>query len=55
VIWSYSRASALSKAGETAVDVIGYAAQIAAHIIGNPRNIGVQAGEAARLRSVNGW
>ena len=24
-------------------------------IIGNPRNLGLQAGEAARLRSVNGW
>ena len=30
VIWSYARGSALSKAGETAIDVIGYAAQIAA-------------------------
>ena len=32
VIWSYPRGSALSKEGETAVDVIGYAAQIAAQL-----------------------
>lgn len=32
VIWSYARGSALSKAGETAIDVIGYAAQIAAQL-----------------------
>jgi class I fructose-bisphosphate aldolase len=30
VIWSYPRGAALSKAGETAIDVIAYAAQIAA-------------------------
>jgi class I fructose-bisphosphate aldolase len=32
VIWSYPRGSGLSKAGETAVDVCGYAAQIAAQL-----------------------
>jgi class I fructose-bisphosphate aldolase len=32
VIWSYPRGSALSKEGETAVDVCGYAAQIAAQL-----------------------
>ena len=32
VVWSYARGSALSKAGETAIDVIGYAAQIAAQL-----------------------
>ena len=32
VIWSYPRGSALSKEGETAIDVIGYAAQIAAQL-----------------------
>lgn len=32
VIWSYARGSALSKAGETAIDVTGYAAQIAAQL-----------------------
>ena len=37
VVWSYPRGSALSKAGETAIDVVGYgvqiAAQLGAHII----------------------
>lgn len=32
VIWSYPRGSGLSKDGETAVDVVGYAAQIAAQL-----------------------
>jgi class I fructose-bisphosphate aldolase len=32
VVWSYPRGSALSKAGETAIDVVGYAAQIAAQL-----------------------
>ncbi len=32
VIWSYPRGSAISKAGETAVDVIAYAVQIAAQL-----------------------
>jgi class I fructose-bisphosphate aldolase len=32
VIWSYPRGSALSTAGETAIDVIAYAAQIAAQL-----------------------
>ncbi|APB34261.1 fructose-bisphosphate aldolase [Gloeomargarita lithophora Alchichica-D10] len=32
VIWSYARGSGLSRTGETAVDVIGYAAQIAAQL-----------------------
>ena len=32
VIWSYPRGSALSKAGETALDVVGYAAHIAAQL-----------------------
>lgn len=32
VIWSYARGSGLSKAGETAIDVTGYAAQIAAQL-----------------------
>ena len=37
VVWSYPRGSALSKEGETAIDVVGYgvqiAAQLGAHII----------------------
>jgi len=32
VIWSYARGSQLSKKGETAIDVIGYAAHIAAQL-----------------------
>jgi class I fructose-bisphosphate aldolase len=32
VVWSYPRGSSLSKEGETAVDVCGYAAQIAAQL-----------------------
>ena len=32
VIWSYPRGSALSKKGETAIDVVAYAAQIAAQL-----------------------
>jgi class I fructose-bisphosphate aldolase len=32
VVWSYPRGSALSKAGETSVDVVAYAAQIAAQL-----------------------
>ncbi|HEY2050992.1 MAG TPA: class I fructose-bisphosphate aldolase [Caulobacteraceae bacterium] len=32
VVWSYPRGSSLSKAGETAIDVVGYAAQIAAQL-----------------------
>jgi class I fructose-bisphosphate aldolase len=32
VIWSYPRGSSLSKAGETAIDVVGYAAHIAAQL-----------------------
>jgi class I fructose-bisphosphate aldolase len=32
VIWSYPRGSGLSKAGETAIDVCGYAAHIAAQL-----------------------
>jgi class I fructose-bisphosphate aldolase len=32
VIWSYPRGSAISKEGETAIDVVGYAAQIAAQL-----------------------
>jgi class I fructose-bisphosphate aldolase len=32
VIWSYPRGSWISKAGETAVDVVAYAAQIAAQL-----------------------
>jgi class I fructose-bisphosphate aldolase len=32
VIWSYPRGSALTKAGETALDVVAYAAQIAAQL-----------------------
>src|SRR5579884_3469053 len=32
VVWSYPRGSSLSKAGETAVDVVAYAAQIAAQL-----------------------
>jgi class I fructose-bisphosphate aldolase len=32
VVWSYPRGSSLSKEGETAIDVIGYAAQIAAQL-----------------------
>ena len=35
VIWSYPRGSALSKAGETAIDVAGYAAQIACQLGAN--------------------
>src|SRR5205807_7306320 len=37
VVWSYPRGSALSKEGETAIDVVAYAAQIAcqlgAHVV----------------------
>lgn len=32
VVWSYPRGSALSKAGETSVDVVGYAAHLAAQL-----------------------
>jgi class I fructose-bisphosphate aldolase len=32
VVWSYPRGSSLSKAGETAVDIVAYAAQIAAQL-----------------------
>ena len=32
VVWSYPRGSGLSKEGETAIDVTGYAAQIAAQL-----------------------
>jgi fructose-bisphosphate aldolase, class I len=32
VIWSYPRGSGLSKEGETAIDITGYAAQIAAEL-----------------------
>ena len=32
VVWSYPRGSSLTKAGETAIDVIGYGAQIAAQL-----------------------
>ena len=32
VVWSYPRGSDLSKAGETSIDVIGYAVQIAAQL-----------------------
>jgi len=32
VVWSYPRGSGISKEGETAIDVVGYAAQIAAQI-----------------------
>ena len=32
VVWSYPRGSGLSKAGETAVDVVAYASQIAAQL-----------------------
>jgi len=35
VVWSYPRGSALSKAGETALDVVAYAAQIAAQLGAN--------------------
>ena len=35
VIWSYPRGAGLSKAGETAIDVIAYAAQIAAQLGAN--------------------
>ena len=35
VVWSYPRGSALSKDGETAIDVVAYAAQIAAQMGGH--------------------
>jgi len=35
VVWSYPRGSSLSKAGETAIDVAGYAAQIACQMGAN--------------------
>ena len=35
VVWSYPRGSSLSKAGETAIDVAGYAAQIACQLGAN--------------------
>src|SRR5438093_12444755 len=33
VVWSYSRGSALSKEGETAIDVVDFAAKIAAQLV----------------------
>jgi fructose-bisphosphate aldolase, class I len=33
VVWSYPRGSGLSKEGETALDVVAYAAQLGAHIV----------------------
>ena len=35
VIWAYARGTSLSKEGETAIDVIGYAAHIAAQLGAN--------------------
>ncbi len=35
VVWSYPRGSGISKAGETAIDVVAYAAQIAAQLGAN--------------------
>ena len=35
VVWSYPRGSSLSKAGETAIDVVGYGAQIACQLGAN--------------------
>jgi class I fructose-bisphosphate aldolase len=35
VVWSYPRGSSISKAGETAIDVVAYAAQIAAQLGAN--------------------
>src|ERR1041385_2158253 len=35
VVWSYPRGSTLSKEGETALDVVAYAAQIAAQLGAN--------------------
>lgn len=35
VVWSYPRGGGMSKAGETAIDVVGYAAQIAAQLGAN--------------------
>ena len=32
VVWSYPRGAGLSKEGETAIDVVAYAAQIAAQL-----------------------
>jgi class I fructose-bisphosphate aldolase len=32
VVWSYPRGAALSKAGETSIDIVGYAVQIAAQL-----------------------
>ena len=35
VVWSYPRGSGISKAGETAIDIVAYAAQIAAQLGAN--------------------
>ncbi len=35
VVWSYPRGSGISKEGETAIDVVAYAAQIAAQLGAN--------------------
>jgi class I fructose-bisphosphate aldolase len=54
VVWSYPRGSALSKDGETAIDVVAYAAQIAAqlgaHVIKvKPPTAHIEQGEAKKV------
>jgi class I fructose-bisphosphate aldolase len=54
IVWSYPRGSGLSKEGETAVDVAGYAAQIAAqlgaHVIKvKPPTAHLEQGEAKKV------
>src|SRR5262245_37286327 len=54
VLWSYPRGSGLSKEGETAIDVCGYAAQIAcqlgAHIVKvKPPSAHMEQGEAKKV------
>ncbi|MCB0342680.1 MAG: class I fructose-bisphosphate aldolase [Pseudobdellovibrionaceae bacterium] len=58
VIWSYPRGAELSKDGETAVDVVGYAAQIAcqlgAHIVKvKPTTSHVEQPEAKKVFAAN--
>ena len=54
VVWSYPRGEGLSKEGETAVDIAGYAAQIAAQMGSNiikvkPPTAHVEQGEAKKV------
>jgi class I fructose-bisphosphate aldolase len=52
VVWSYPRGSGLSKEGETAIDVVAYAAHIAAQLGTNINK--VELAEAQKLYSAVG-